>query len=232
MRDNLRRQSFGGTNLMHRLAILALLIFVLHSSADFAAAQSRAGMIEKYGPVPEAILEPAESGESGGTIYSAYLTILESLGMARVSRNARPKACHANLRMVKHAVDEYNAGARTEIETYKRNVLPINSFEHQDAVSAHSMLVTAKFMRSPILVADTNCKFCSYGDLYHNGVIYCELHGAVPEIRKELRTISGYTSQATRERIRSALLILAVIIALFLVLLAFRKSQAKQRDHI
>ncbi|EKD83161.1 MAG: hypothetical protein ACD_39C00847G0005, partial [uncultured bacterium] len=105
-------------------------------------------------------------------------------------------------------------------------------FEHQDAVSSHSILVTAKFMKSPVLVADTNCKFSSYGDLYHDGVIYCELHGAEPAIRRELRAISGYTSRVTRERIRSALLILAVIIALFLALLAFRKSQAKQRDHI
>ena len=181
-------------------------------------------MIEKYGPVPEAILEPAESGESGGSFYSLYLDILESLGMARISRNNRPQACHTSQKVLKHAIDGYNADVKTEIEIYKRNVEPINSFERTDDMSAQRLLVAARFLKSPVLLADEHCKFLSYGDLYTDGVVYCELHGTLPKIRDELCAISGYTPKAWRERRNSIMLVLGIMLALLLALLAYRKA--------
>lgn len=213
----------GGSGL-RSLVPFAFLVLFLCLSVNSAAAQSHAGMIEKYGPVPEAILEPGEVGDQAESLYSIYLRILERLGLANVSRHARHKACHANQRVIMGAIEMYNMDVANDVKRIDGKPLPpLRSMEQIDINSRDNLLLHFRYLKSLPVTADKSCRIRSYGDLTTDGVLYCELHGATPQIRQELCTLSGYTTAATREFRNSLFIIAGVIIGTVLVLLLFKR---------
>lgn len=67
---------------------------------------------------------------------------------------------------------------------------------YSDVADASGLMVTSKYLKSPIIKADSGCYLRNYGDLSETGIIYCDYHGCVDsDDRNGLRKASGYTSK-------------------------------------
>jgi hypothetical protein len=138
-------------------------------------------MITKYGPVPQAILEPpaeeAEAREKSSLITRIF-------GGNRSHRiQARSRACFANQRVCLGAIEMYNMDHSTMY----------NELYHPDVSDASGMFITEKYLKSPLHQVEPGCYYRSYGDLTDDGIIYCDYHGCVIEDRDGLRAAAGYT---------------------------------------
>ena len=169
-----------------RIKILALMMLcILLTGASHAYQADYKEMIEKYGQVPEAILEPPVE-ETIAREKSSLLNRIFGSNSGRYSIQARTKACYANQRIALGAIEMYNMDNAT---MYKNLV-------YSDIADSSGLLVTGKYLRSPLYQVEPGCHLRSYGDLSDTGIIYCDYHGCLPEDRDGLRAAAGYTPKA------------------------------------
>ncbi|PKL42338.1 MAG: hypothetical protein CVV41_14450 [Candidatus Riflebacteria bacterium HGW-Riflebacteria-1] len=159
----------------------AIALFLLLAGAVMAYSQNYQEMINKYGPVPEAILEPPVAEVIASEKSSLMSKIFGGRALSRAE--ARTKACYAYQRVTMGAVEMYNMDNATMYKT----------LNFSDVADARGMLVTAKYVKSPMVMPEPSCHLRSYGDLSDSAVIYCDYHGCIPDEQQELRKAAGYT---------------------------------------
>jgi hypothetical protein len=197
----------------HRI-LLGLFFCLGLTAAGISDTRYWKGIVEKHGPIPEAILEPEMSFEREyRELYPLSEQILTMLGLRRRARKGSIiKNCFSNQRVILGAIEMYNMDTNTMYYTLNPS----------DLADASSPLIKGGYLRSPIINADAKCVMRSYGNLAEEGVIYCEYHGATSDIQDELRALVGYKSKASsRERI-GLLIILIVVMCSAMLLLVFR----------
>lgn len=184
-------------------ALFSLLsLFLLLAGSGMAYGPDYKEMIVKNGPVPDAILEPPVD-EAVASEKSSLLSNI--FGSRSISRSeARTKACYANQRVALGAIEMYNMDNAT---MYK-------SLVFSDLADERGMLVTAKYLRSPLRMPEPACHLRSYGDLSDESIIYCDYHGCLPDDQKELRAASGYTPKVRAAKAGSSNAMLAVFVIL------------------
>ena len=140
-------------------------------------------LLRTAGPVPDAVIEPPEQVRNELTVGERLRRFwLEEIIGFRISyASARGKACHANQRVLAGAVAMYN-------EDHGNTMKEIT---HADVTSATGTLVVDKFLKSPLIPADTACEYRSHGDLTGPGIIYCTQHGSIPAIQDSIRKELG-----------------------------------------
>ena len=176
-------------------------LFLLLTGAVMAYSQNYVEMISKYGPVPEAILEPPVDEVIANEKSSLMIRIFG--GRSNTRSEARKKACYANQRVTLGAIEMYNMDNAT---MYKTLVF-------SDVADAKGLLVTAKYIKSPLYLPEPACHLRSYGDLSESSVIYCDYHGCIPDEQQELRKASGYTP-----KVRAAKTGDSAMLAVFVIL--------------
>ncbi|PKL50306.1 MAG: hypothetical protein CVV42_03360 [Candidatus Riflebacteria bacterium HGW-Riflebacteria-2] len=185
-----------------RMKIWSLLLFyiVINSTCSAYTTDYKA-MIEKYGPVPEAILEPPSeemiAREKGSLLGNIF-------GHRGARFDARTKACYANQRITLGAIEMYNMDNTTMYTT----------LAYPDVADAGGLLVTGKYLRSPVYQPEPYCHLRSYGDLSDIAIIYCDYHGCLEEDRDGLRAASGYTPKHRVSKDSSDHTIVFVVIVL------------------
>jgi len=166
-----------------RIKILSLILLcVLLTGVGNAYQNDYKKMIEKYGPVPEAILEPPVE-EAIARDKGSLLSQIFGGNSRRSSVMARTKSCYANQRVAMGAIEMYNMDNET---MYKDLV-------YSDVADPGGLLVTGKYLKSPLYQVEPGCHLRSYGELTDIGIIYCDYHGCLPDDRDGLRAASGYT---------------------------------------
>jgi len=169
-----------------RVKILSLILLcMLLAGVSNAYQTDYTEMIKKYGPVPEAILEPPVEAAIAREKGSLLAQIFGS-NSRRSSGLARTKACYANQRVALGAIEMYNMDNTT---MYKDLV-------YSDVADPGGLLVTGKYLKSPLYQVEPGCHLRSYGELTDIGIIYCDYHGCLPDDRDGLRAASGYTPKA------------------------------------
>ncbi len=185
--------------------VLAFLVLLLPLSG-FAYEMDYAGMITKYGPVPDAILEPPADEIIAAEKRSLFSNFFS--GRSRSRGEARANACYANQRVTLGAIEMYNMD----------NTVMYTTLSDHDVSDRSGLLVTSKYLKSAIHKAEPGCRLRSYGDLSDTGIIYCDYHGCVPSDRDSLRAAAGYIAKAPAAGTRStAMLVVLVVLGVFSV---------------
>ncbi|NLF95659.1 MAG: hypothetical protein GX569_02910 [Candidatus Riflebacteria bacterium] len=166
-----------------RVKILSLILLcMLLAGAGSAYQTDYTEMITKYGPVPEAILDPPVE-EAIAREKGSLLARIFGGNSSRHGIQARTKACYANQRVALGAIEMYNMD----------NVTMYKTLVYSDVADPGGLLVTGKYLKNPLYQVEPGCHLRSYGDISDVGIIYCDYHGCLPEDRDGLRTASGYT---------------------------------------
>ncbi|MBU1105739.1 MAG: hypothetical protein KKB51_03640 [Candidatus Riflebacteria bacterium] len=167
------------------LMFVASLILLQHlpAQADEEAEFQMRELVKTAGSVPDAIVNPPmpvthtlSVGEWLGRFWREKI-----LGFRITYASARGKVCHANQRVIAGAVEMYNMDKGNALATLR----------HADATTPSGVLVTSRYLKSPITLPETNCEYCSYGDLTCNGIVYCTQHGTTPEYLAALLRVTG-----------------------------------------
>ena len=167
-----------------RVKILTLVMLcILLAGAGNAYQTDYPAMLAKYGPVPETILEPPVDEVLAREKNSLLAQIFGSNSSSRHGILARTKACYANQRVTLGAIEMYNMDNATMYKT----------LVYSDVADPGGMLVTSKYLKSPLYQVDPGCHLRSYGDISDMGIIYCDYHGCLPDDRDGLRAAAGYT---------------------------------------
>jgi len=166
-----------------RAKILTLVMLcILLAGAGNAYQTDYPEMIAKYGPVPEAILEPPVE-ETIAREKDSLLAHIFGSSSNRRRIQAKTKACYANQRVTLGAIEMYNMDNATMYKT----------LVYSDVADQSGLLVTSKYLKNPLYQVEPGCYLRSYGDISDMGIIYCDYHGCLPDDRDGLRTASGYT---------------------------------------
>lgn len=184
---------------------LAALVFLLPLTVFAYEPDYYNEMINKYGPPPDAILEPPADEIIAAEKNSLFNNLFGS-GHSYQSQ-ARAKACYANQRVTLGAIEMYNMDNETMYKT----------LVYSDIADSGGLMLAAKYIRSPIIKAESACYLRSYGDLSDDGIIYGDYHGCISDDRDGLRAAVGYTPKApTVAGGRSnAMLVVLVVLGIF-----------------
>lgn len=186
----------------YKILFSVISLLILATVAGMAYGIDYKEMIAKNGPVPDAILEPPVDEIAASEKSSLLSNIFGSHSIAR--SEARTKACYANQRVALGAIEMYNMDNAT---MYK-------SLVFSDLADERGMLVTAKYLRSPLRMPEPACHLRNYGDLSDMSVIYCDYHGCLPDDQKELRAASSYTPKVRTAKAGNSNAMLAVFVIL------------------
>ncbi|EKD83734.1 MAG: hypothetical protein ACD_39C00481G0001 [uncultured bacterium] len=169
-----------------RLKIIFTLIMLglLLAGTVMAYVQDYKEMIVKYGPVPDAILDPPVDTDIADERGSLLNNIFGNNRHYR--KQARTKACYANQRVALGAIEMYNMDNAT---MYKTLIF-------SDIADSNGLMVTGKYLKTPLSLPEPGCYLRNYGDLSDIGIIYCDYHGCLEEDRDGLRSASGYKPKA------------------------------------
>jgi hypothetical protein len=204
-----------------RFKLLALMmLLILLTGTGNAYQTDYNAMIEKYGPVPETILEPPVDE----AIANAKGSVLSYLFGTRPDYRiqARTKACYANQRVTLGAIEMYNMDNATMYRT----------LIYSDVADASGLLVTSKYLKTPLYQVEPGCHLRSYGDLVESGIIYCDYHGCLPDDCDGLRSAAGYKPKvhtpagSSDNTMLFVLIILGVLAAGVMIVLHFLLPKA------
>ncbi|NLF98349.1 MAG: prepilin-type N-terminal cleavage/methylation domain-containing protein [Candidatus Riflebacteria bacterium] len=111
------------------------------------------------------------------------LAAIATPNFRKAREQARDKACMANMRVLAGAVEMYNMDNPGLMQQLDMNAL-----------------LKGKYLKSPIVPAETGCRYLSIGDLSADGEIYCQLHGNIDRRSpEELRGDMRYASVSRRD---------------------------------
>ncbi|MBU1105853.1 MAG: hypothetical protein KKB51_04210 [Candidatus Riflebacteria bacterium] len=191
---------------MHvKIILTAVLLGLLITCAGWANPDYKE-IIAKYGPVPDAILDPPVDE----AIAMGKDSLLNRFfGSGRSYRpQARTKACYANQRVSLGAIEMYNMDHETMYLT----------LIHSDLAAPSGMMVTGGYLKSPLTMPEPGCHLRSYGNLAEYGVIYCDYHGTLTDEQQQLRDACGYTPKPRRNAANdNSMLAVFVMLAVFSV---------------
>ncbi|EKD82865.1 MAG: hypothetical protein ACD_39C01039G0001, partial [uncultured bacterium] len=179
-------------------------------------------LFNKAGPPPEAIINPPKPVTYTLSAQERLRRFWREkiLGFRITYASARGKACHANQRVIAGAVEMYNVDKGNTMTTLL----------HTDATTPSGVLITGLYLKSPVIPVETDCEYRSYGNLTDNGIVYCTQHGATPEYRSALITVTGLKPHSAYQEDEPGFAVAVLAISLFLtaiVLLAFFLKKRK-----
>lgn len=194
--------------------------------ADEATENQMRELVKTAGLPPEAIINPPQPVTFKLSIQERFRRFWNDkiFGFRITYASARGKACHANQRVLAGAVEMYNADKGNTMKTLR----------HADVVSPAGELIKSYYLKSPIMLPEVNCEYCSYGDLADTGIIYCTQHGALEDYRNALVRVTGLRphSAVVDDELSFAVTIIAIFLlfSIIVVLAPYIKRQKPTAD--
>ncbi len=185
-------------------------------------------LLAESGRFPDEVLQPVDPVKDQLSLSDKLIRIWHRmLGFRVTYATARGKACHANQRVIIGAVEMYNMDKSPMKKTLR----------HEDATLDTGDLVTGRYLKMPIQLPDTDCRYKSLGDLTRNGIIYCTRHGCINEFYLAAMKVSGLKTPAETQSesllfagIGLSIVFLVSVAVLLAVFFSKHKPSATTRD--